>query len=172
MNNLNEVKKKDIELNEERKVLVKKIFDMIGKEGINHDTLDYYSKQLDWTYRELSFAIRFMRLCDNLGIDLEDTKNITWRKLGAIYSVLNKENWRDWFDRAKAMPLSDLVEEVKKEKEKNKDTTKKQRLVFIVDDDQAEIVRTALEEMKAKRGNCNNSSALVNICYEWYQTID
>ncbi|WP_029689431.1 hypothetical protein [Thermoanaerobacter sp. A7A] len=134
---------------------------------------EFVDSVLDLNPRKAIFLVNFKDKLLKLNKSWDDVKDIGWRKLATIYSILTQDNFKHWINLAHECSLKELSEHVKAYKEGSfAPKEPKTRMYFQFSEEELSIVQSALEEAKRQANTTSNSVAIKNICYEWYQNLD
>src|SRR3990167_670105 len=80
---------------------------------LGHENLDGYSASLGMSKRTVEYFASIDRRFRELGIE---PAGLTWTKAREILPIINEKNKEEWIEKAKTMPIRELIEEVKAHK--------------------------------------------------------
>lgn len=128
---------------------------------------DYLDQELDIRPRKGDFLVAIARTVENLALSWEEISGIGWRKLGAVYPIMDSDNYEELLEIAQNKSLPEVTEEVKARKEgKTTSEEVKKNLSFKLTEEEHSIVEAALE--KAMEVKNKKNEAITHICYEWF----
>lgn len=131
---------------------------------------DYVEAELDIKGRKAYSLVQTAKIIKKLQISWEDVKEVGWRKMGTISPVLTHENHEKLIEDAKSIPLPQLSENVKAQKNGTEPSdTPYVKLNFQFDEDQNSIFQAAIEYAKRHEDVKSTSQAITHICYHWIQ---
>ena len=123
-------------------------------------------------YRKAMYLVDIYKNLIEKEIPWKAVEGVGWSKLKDLASILTPKNAEAWAKKAKAMTVTQLIEAVKKAKASGKagsdaiptDTPKLKRLTFALHEDQAPVVREALDKVKKQTKTEHDTPALVYMC--------
>ena len=92
------------------------LFKYLGEGG--HDTFESYlaSPELQISRRQAYYLISiYETLCKKLRVSMKQLEDAKPSALKEILPVVNKENYKDWLEKSKALSVADIRMEVRKE---------------------------------------------------------
>src|SRR3990167_5719288 len=81
---------------------------------LGYENIDGYSASLGMSKRTVEYFASIDRRFRELGIE---PAGLTWTKAREILPIINEKNKDEWIEKAKTMPIRELIEEVKAYKE-------------------------------------------------------
>ena len=132
---------------------------------------DYTEDRLDVKGRKASFMVQIAKTLKRLNIPWKDVQEVGWRKTAVIAPLLTHDNAQKWIEEAKVTPLAHLSEKVKASKQGREISDEPPiRMTIQLDQDENTIVQAAIEYAKRHEDAHSNSKAIVEICYQYYQS--
>jgi hypothetical protein len=132
---------------------------------------DYTEIELDIKGGKAYFLVRITKKLKQLGIPWQDVKEVGWRKTAAIEPILTRDNAKKWIEEAKGTPLTHLSEKVKAEKQGRQASEDPPiKMTIQLDQDENTIVNAAIDYAKKYEEAKTTSKAIVQICYQYFQS--
>ncbi|MCF8012494.1 MAG: hypothetical protein K9L56_14575 [Clostridiales bacterium] len=131
---------------------------------------DYVEAELDIKGRKAHFLVQITKTLNYLGIPWDEVREVGWRKMGCISSLMNENNAQYWIEQAQTLNLSQLSNLAKEYRSGNKfENEPIVRMTIQTTEDGSSIIKAAMDHAIKTKNAKNNSEALEKICYDWFQ---
>jgi len=121
---------------------------------------EYVENELNFSYRKARYCIQIYNGLLESQVSWDEVKELGWTKISKIIPVLSAENVHEWVETAKNSTVPQLEQHVKNAKNGDSGTGQVTSKNFKLHDEQAEIVSSALENVKAATGTESDGEAL------------
>jgi len=132
---------------------------------------EYVDKEIDFKQRKAMYLVAiFRKFVVELGLKSEEFNDIDWSKMAQLCRVVNRENYKEWFEKARKIGIKDLTTAIRVELGDEDEDDAEQglhKLIIHLFEPQLDVVNQAFKKAERVQGTNKRNVLLECICMSY-----